>query len=84
MRPRKRKQYYKDLADIQISGERLKALKGEEALANAGIGDVAMSNIVQNVNETFNTYGNVDAEGGGFDYIKEHSIAEGRYGNLID
>ena len=84
LRPGKRKQYYKDLADIQISGERLKALKGEEALANAGIGDVAMSNIVQNVNETFNTYGNVDAEGGGFDYIKEHSIAEGRYGNLID
>ena len=84
LRPGKRKQYYKDLADIQISGERLKALKDEPALRDAGIGDVAMSNIVQNVNETFNTYGNVDAEGGGFDYIKEHSIAEGRYGNLID
>lgn len=84
LRPNKRRQYYKDLADIQISGERLIALKDEPALRDAGIGKVAMSNIVQNVNETFNTYGKVDAEGGGFDYIKEHSIAEGRYGNLID
>ena len=83
-RPRKRREYYEDLADIQISGERLLALQNQDKVRDAGIGDNIMTNVVQSVNETFNTFGNLDAEGGGFDYIKEHSISENRYGNLID
>ena len=72
--------YYENLARVQIALENIQGISAAD-FAAAGVSADQQTVITNATSQIENKYGSSDAEGGGFDYIKEHSI-EPNYGGI--
>ncbi len=72
--------YRENLARAEIAVRNIQGLSAADMSA-AGISEGQQTVITNATSQIENKYGSSDAEGGGFDYIKEHSI-EPNYGGI--
>ena len=72
--------YRENLARAEIAVRNIQGLSAADMSA-AGISEGQQTVITNAATQIENKYGAADAKGGGFDYIKEHSI-EPNYGGI--